>query len=130
MNFHHLGMATESLEADLSAYAAIGYRAEGPMFTDPAQGIRGVFLVGDGPCLELLEPLPGSRTLMRLLQRGVKCYHHAYEVAALEEAIDSLRRSRAQVVSPPKPAVAFSGRRIAFVVLPNGWIVELIETLE
>jgi methylmalonyl-CoA/ethylmalonyl-CoA epimerase len=125
--FHHLGIACASLETDLNAFAALGYQTESEIFTDPTQGVRGVFLTGAGPRLELLEPIPGSRTLTRLLERGVKCYHHAYEVSAFEDTLERLRRARAQVVGPPTPAVAFDGRRIAFLVLPNTWIVELID---
>ncbi len=129
MRFHHLGIATTSLARDVSAYALLGYRPEGQEFEDDRQGVRGLFLVdASGPRLELLEPLPGSQTLSPLLERGVKCYHHAYEVQALEPAIRELRTARARSVRAPLPAVAFQGRRIAFLMLPNGWMVELIES--
>jgi methylmalonyl-CoA/ethylmalonyl-CoA epimerase len=127
MTFHHLGIATESLRDDARAYAALGYEPEGKEFTDPIQGIRGLFLSGGGPRLELLEPLPGSDTLASILRRGVKCYHHAYEVTSLDESLTDFRRARAQVVRPPWQAVAFDYRRVVFLILPNMWMVELIE---
>jgi len=131
MQFHHLGIASTSLARDVRAYALLGYRPEGKEFEDDRQGVRGLFLAGadaSGPRLELLEPLPGSQTLSPLLARGVKCYHHAYEVQVLEAAIRELRAARARSVRPPSPAVAFQGRRITFLILPNGWMVELIES--
>jgi methylmalonyl-CoA/ethylmalonyl-CoA epimerase len=127
MIFHHLGIATESLEDDARVYAALGYKPEGKEFADPVQGVRGLFLNGGGPRLELLEPLPGSDTLAPILRRGVKCYHHGYEVASLDDSLAKLRVARAQVIRMPAPAVAFDYRRVIFVVLPNTWIVELIE---
>jgi methylmalonyl-CoA/ethylmalonyl-CoA epimerase len=42
-------------------------------------------------------------------------------------AIDWARGSRAKVVVHPVPAVAFGGRRIAFVVFRNGLMLEFIE---
>ena len=60
MTFHHLGIASEFLEGDARAYAALGYEPEGAEFVDEIQGVRGLFLTGGGPRLELLEPLPGS----------------------------------------------------------------------
>jgi methylmalonyl-CoA/ethylmalonyl-CoA epimerase len=127
MSFHHLGVATESLESEARAYAALGYEPEKDEFVDPLQGVRGVFMVGGGPRLELLEPLPGDDTLVPLLRRGVKCYHHAYEVVSLDASLDALRQAHAQVVRVPTEAVAFDHRRVAFLVLPNMWMVELIE---
>src|SRR5436190_19227922 len=106
MIFHHLGIATESIEIDARAYAALGYESESEKFVDPMQGVRGLFLNGGGPRLELLEPLPGSDTLASILHRGVKCYHHAYEVGSLDESLFQLRRGRAQVIRQPMPAVA------------------------
>lgn len=127
--FHHLGVATTSLKRDVRAYGLIGYRPEGKEFADERQGVRGQFLAENGaPRLELLEPLPGSETLSPFLAHGVKCYHHAYEVDAIDAAIEALRAAHAKLIRPPTPAVAFQERRIAFLMLPNGWIVELIDS--
>jgi methylmalonyl-CoA/ethylmalonyl-CoA epimerase len=125
--FHHLGIATKSLADEVLAYGSLGYEPEGSEFVDQRQGIRGQFLAGAGPRLELLEPLAGSETLTPLLTRGVKCYHHASEVSSIEASLESLSAAQARVIAPPVPAVAFDGRRIAFLMLPNRWMVELIE---
>jgi Glyoxalase/Bleomycin resistance protein/Dioxygenase superfamily len=126
LRFHHLGVATKSLRIDADAYSQLGYATEGDEFIDRTQGVRGLFLVGGGPRLELLEPLPDSDTLAPLLRRGVKCYHHAYEVASLDDSLVRLQRARARLIRPPTPAVAFGEREVAFLMLPNMWIVELI----
>lgn len=125
MRFHHLGIATNSLRQDLNAYQLLGYRPEGASVVDERQGVRAQFLVGGGPCLELLEPLPGSETLAPFLSRGIKCYHHAYEVASLEDSLAELRAAGAKQLTPPVDAVAFN-RPEVFLMLPNRWIVELI----
>ena len=127
MTFHHLGIASEFLEGDARAYAALGYEPESSEFVDEIQGVRGLFLNGGGPRLELLEPLPGTETLAPILRRGVKCYHHGYEVRSLGESLAELRRGGAQVVRPPARAVAFDYRQVVFLMLPNMWMVELIE---
>jgi methylmalonyl-CoA/ethylmalonyl-CoA epimerase len=127
LRFHHLGFATKALADDVHVYGLLGYAPEGSEFIDQRQGVRGRFLVGQGPRLELLEPLSGSEVLSPFLRRGVKCYHHAYEVECLDTSLSAFRAMRALVVREPVPAVAFDGRRIAFVMLPNAWMVELIE---
>jgi hypothetical protein len=45
----------------------------------------------------------------------------------METSLSALQDSRALVVRPPVPAVAFGGRRVAFLMLPNMWMVELID---
>lgn len=126
--FHHVGVACRSIEREARPLLALGYAHEGEVFEDPLQGIRGRFLAGAGPRMELLEPLPGSTTLDPFLSRGVKMYHHAYETPDLEAALEWHLSQRARTVSPPKPAVAFGGRRVAFLALPTLFIIELIET--
>src|SRR5215475_15059720 len=101
MRFHHLGIATDSLDRDIRAYRALGYASEGASVIEHHQGVRGQFLVGGGPRLELLEPLPGSDTLTPFLSRGIKCYHHAYEVDSLEDSIAALRAAGARQLAPP-----------------------------
>jgi methylmalonyl-CoA/ethylmalonyl-CoA epimerase len=125
MRFHHLGVATDSLQRDLGAYRALGYRPEGAVVVDERQGVKGLFLVGGGPRLELLEPLPGSDTLAPFLSRGIKCYHHAYEVESLENSLAALRAAGAKQLAPPVDSAPLN-RQIVFLVLPNRWIVELI----
>ena len=108
-------------------YATLGYRQEGPFFEDPAQGIRGVFIAGPGPRLELLCELEGARVLTPWLMRGVKIYHQAFEVGNLDAVIAELRVLGNRVSRVPLPAIAFGGRRVCFVTLRNLALVELIE---
>jgi methylmalonyl-CoA/ethylmalonyl-CoA epimerase len=127
MNFHHIGIACTDLDAEAASLASLGYTPEAHDFTDPVQGIRGRFMVGGGPRLELLVSSGDSRVLTPWLDRGVKMYHLAYEVRSLPEAMDRLIAGRARVVSDPRAAVAFGGRQIAFLALPNMQLVEIIE---
>jgi methylmalonyl-CoA/ethylmalonyl-CoA epimerase len=127
--FHHVGVACTAIMAEERFFAMLGYRREGEIFVDPVQGIRGCFLAGQAPRVELLEPLAASDTkgvLAPWLAQGVKLYHLAYLVPQLAPAIDSMRAQRAKLVVAPVPAVAFGGREIAFVMLANRLLVELI----
>ena len=128
MNFHHIGVACADLDREAAAFGHLGYQAEGADFSDPAQGIRGRFIVGGGPRLELLVPLPGSDVLTPWTARGVRMYHLAYETRSIEGSLEELKRQRARVVSPPTPAVAFGGRRVAFLVLPTLQLIELVQS--
>ena len=128
--FHHVGVACTAIAAEETFFAMLGYRREGELFEDPAQGIRGRFLAGQSPRVELLEPLASDAkgVLAPWLAQGVKLYHLAYLAPRLDATIGAMRAQRAKLVVAPVPAVAFGGREIAFVVLPNRLLVELIAT--
>lgn len=125
--FHHIGYATASIERELSAFALLGYRPEGEGFTDPVQGVSGCFVVGPGPRIELLQGLPGAKTLEPWLSSGVRMYHLAYLVDDIHRATAWARSQRARITMGPVPAVAFGGRRIAFAMLRNGLLIEFVE---
>ena len=125
--FHHIGYATASIERELATFASLGYRPEGASFTDPVQGVSGCFLVGPGPRIELLQSLPGAKTLEPWLGSGIRMYHMAYLVEDINQATAWARAQRARITVDPVPAVAFGGRRIAFAMLRNGLLIEFVE---
>lgn len=125
--FHHIGVACNNIETERLGWESLGYVAEGARFEDPLQGVAGIFMTGPGPRIELLEDLPGSETLNPFLRSGTKMYHQAFFVRDLASSLANFQRHKAKVLSGPKPAVAFEGRCVAFVMLPTRLIIELIE---
>ena len=55
LRFHHVGVACEDIEVESARWLVLGYVRDGEPFEDPRQGVRGVFLAGQSPRLELLE---------------------------------------------------------------------------
>lgn len=129
LHFHHVGVACRDIEAEASRWLGLGYAREGGAFEDPRQGVRGLFLSGQSPRLELLEAIEegDGGVLGPWLAADIKLYHLAYETDSLSDAIAHMRAQGAKVVVPPVPAVAFCGREIAFVMLPNRMLIELID---
>ena len=127
LKFHHIGIATRGIEKEVPVYTLMGYKAEGAIFQDSNQGIRGFFLTAaDQPRVELLENLTGSHTLDEPLERGLKIYHTAYLVSDIEKAVKVFQHNRGRVISPMKQSSYF-GKRICFLMLPNMQMIELIE---
>jgi methylmalonyl-CoA/ethylmalonyl-CoA epimerase len=127
LTFHHIGVACRDVDAEAKTYESLGYRREGEDFVDPRQGIRGRFIAGPGPRLELLVGLPGSTVLEPWLRKGVRYYHQAFLTEDLRTGLEQLLSAGAKLVTEPVPAVAFGGREIAFVMLRNVTLVELIQ---
>ena len=126
--FHHIGLACRDIEKEAKALRLLGYEIEGQHFMDPLQKIHGCFLVGPGPRMELLAPVDESSPIVSWLNRDIKMYHQAYEVEAIVPALAALSAQHAVVVSRAKPAVAFGRRKVAFLMLPNNLLVEMIES--
>lgn len=127
MKFHHIGVACKNLDFETHQFALLGYLPEGPDFTDKTQGVLGRFLTGGGPRIELLTSMGEGGVLDPWLKAGVKMYHLCYETLDLSATIAHLQGKRAKLVVPPIPAIAFGGYRIAFLMLPNLFLTELIE---
>lgn len=125
--FHHLGVACRDLDVEERAWSAMGYVREGTDFEDPIQRVRGRFIVGPGPRLELLMPLASGSPLDNVLNKGIKIYHQAFLTRDFDAAFASLRAQKFRLIAAPARAVAFEGRRIAFFALANLAIVEIIE---
>ena len=132
--FHHVGVAcnaekfargTERQNLDL-----LGYYPEGEEWLDERLGMRGQFMGGSGagaPRVELVAPFGEQSPVKSWLRKGVKLYHLGFTATDLSAEIERLRAQRAKLMFPPTPAVAFGGRRVAFVMLPNFPLVEIIE---
>jgi methylmalonyl-CoA/ethylmalonyl-CoA epimerase len=53
--------------------------------------------------------------------------HVCYEVDDLDLQIRQMRAAGSVVAKPPLPAVAFDGRRIAWMFTPDRLLIELLE---
>ena len=125
--FHHIGVAVRDISKEFSTFAFLGYTKSSEVFEDAEQGIQGLFLEAKGqPRLELLADLDGRATISPVIESGNKMYHFAYMVSDIEKALDVFIKAKAKVVSPLKQSTYF-GKRICFLLLPNMYMIELVE---
>lgn len=132
--FHHIGVACRpdalAQGAEREKLDLLGYCPEGEEWTDDRLGMRGQFMVAGhagAPRLELVAPYGSQSPVTSWLERGIKLYHLAFLATDLSAEIERMRKHRAKLMLPPTPAVAFGGRHVAFVMLPNLLLVEVIE---
>lgn len=126
--FHHIGVATNDIEATASVYEQGGYHRSATIY-DPVQNVNICWLTKEGnPTVELLAPQdeksPVNKTLKKL---GVSPYHCCYIVDNIENAVTELRKQRYVMVSKPTEAVAFKGSRVCFLFNKNVGLIELVE---
>ena len=131
LKIHHLGVAVADMEGALVFYRdVLGFVLDSEMFDDPIQKVRVCFLKQKGDSgfqIELIQPLNATSPVNGYLTKGIGAYHICYEVADIEKTLIDLRAKKCVPVSPPVPAVAFEGRRIAWCVTPTKHLIELVE---
>ena len=129
--FHHVGFVVSSIEKSAPAFAdMLQADWDTHIFHDPNQGVRVTFLqsrrAGD-PLWELVEPADGKSPVQSFAVKGGGMHHVCYVVDNLEEALTRARSLGALVARQPMPAVAFGGRRIAWIYTKNRLLIEYLE---
>lgn len=129
MKLHHVGIVVQNIERSGDSYAQkLGFRPLSSIFTDPLQRVR-IQLWGNEytVSLELIEPLGEDSPVRRFLEKGGGLHHLCFEVTDIVAAVEHARSHGGIVVSEPVPAVAFEGRRVAFLFFQDIGLVEFEE---
>lgn len=120
-------MAVNNIE---EAYTALRAEESATPLTDttfdPEQGAHLRLVDVGGLPTELVQDA-AEGPVSAWLKRGCKLYHICYEVDDLDQSLEEARLRGCAVVSPPKPAVLFDGRRVAFVMDRVRGLVEFLE---
>ena len=129
--FDHIGYAVENIANYVQDFVLPLFPGSvvGDTVEDPIQGVRAAFVEFPGRGrVELIEPARPDSPVRKILQakRG-GLYHLCYSVDDIEGEIQKFRDRGCLVISHPKPAVAFGGRRVAFLYTPQRDIVEFVE---
>jgi methylmalonyl-CoA/ethylmalonyl-CoA epimerase len=127
---HHFGFVVKSIAEAVDDFkmtlAGTWHEA---IHHDPLQKVHVTFLevAGGGPLFELVEPAASDSPVAAFLRRGGGLHHVCFEVDDLNAALEDARAHGGLVTSPAQPAVAFSGRRIAWVYTRKRLLIEYLE---
>ncbi len=128
----HVGVAVPSLAPATETLSNLfGYRVISGPFDDPIQKVAVNFLTTaptDNVEIELIAPLTEDSPIRSILQKnGGGAYHFCFETIDLDKALDHAVKNGCMIVSKPVPAVAFQGRRIAWIYSSSRQLFELVE---
>lgn len=131
LRLHHIGFVVASIRDSAPGFVcSLGANWDEVVFADPDQKVKVTFLktaLGD-VLIELVEPNAEDAPVSNFLrEKGQGLHHLCYEVDRLEEALPELRSKGALIAKPPKPAVAFERRRIAWLLTAEKLLLELLE---
>jgi len=128
---HHLGVVVASIAPVAEKFAAsISACWDGQIIHDPLQQVRVAFFKPfdkRNPVFELVEPASEASPVTNFLTKRVGLHHICYEIDGLESVLEAARATDFFIVSTPKPAMAFGGRRIAWVCSKSRLLMEFLE---
>lgn len=128
MKIHHVGYLVKNLEKSKKLFELMGYTQENEQIYDAWRDIDICFLRKNGYRIELVAPRGDESAVGELRKKiGNSPYHICYEVADLTEAIEELGKEHFIIWQEARPAVAFGGLKVAFLVNGKIGMIELLE---
>lgn len=123
MKFHHVGIACRDIDEEIANLRKIHAVIEStPVVFDQEQNASLVMLtLPDGTNLELIA----GKQVENLVKKNIAYYHICFEVDNIDLEIERLLQEGAFLISPPKPAVLFNHRKVAFLKVSYG-LIELL----
>jgi methylmalonyl-CoA/ethylmalonyl-CoA epimerase len=125
MKLHHIGVACKNIDEGIDNVSKVHQVIkQSPVFFDEQQNAELVLLtLADGTHIELIAGKP----VENLLKKGITWYHICFEVDDINAEIDRLISEGAFLISPPKPAILFNNRKVAFLNVSYG-MIELLNS--
>ncbi len=128
---HHVGiLVSDVARAGESLSRRFGYVAETEVLEDSRQTayVQFLRLPGADHWTELVAPNgPASLLSAAVKQRRGATHHLCYEVSDIRGACERLAASMT-LIAAPVPAIAFGGRRIAWLIDRDYLLIELVES--
>jgi methylmalonyl-CoA/ethylmalonyl-CoA epimerase len=130
LRFHHVGVLVDDVATHSALYVKrLGYQVRSEVIRDPVQSafVQFLSLPGEKVYLEFIAPDgPGSH-LTNALKKGGGLNHICYSCAEIELTCAELRDQGLLLIHRPAPAVAFNGRKIAWMMGKDRLLIELVE---
>jgi methylmalonyl-CoA/ethylmalonyl-CoA epimerase len=130
LRLHHIGVAVRDISQATDDYRRrFGCELEGGLVHDPVQTafIQFLRMRGDSVLIELIAPDGPESKLTNAVEKGGGLNHLCHSTDDIESACRSLRQAGMVVIHKPTPAVAFGGRRIAWLAGQDRLLIEIVE---
>jgi len=128
--FHHLGIATRSIENCVSIYSKLGYSIS-DIRVEPSQNVKICFLSKEGgPLLELVEPQNNDSPVSNIVKNsGTTPYHTCYQVENLQESLDELEELNFRVLFEPLKSEAMDEGLFCYLFSAEIGLIELYQRI-
>ena len=130
LRLHHIGLVVRSIEEFRGFYVdVLQYRERTPVIHDPVQTafVQFFLIPGSDHYIELVAPDSETSKLHEASRKGKALNHLCYSCENIARMVSFLKDSGCFVIQVPVPAVAFGERFIAWLMTPDGELIELVE---
>lgn len=129
MKIDHIGYAVKRIGQALSSFEKLGFCFE-PIAEDAERNVKIAFGQKDGYRIELVCPLDKTKKSpvdAYLSSVGPAPYHICYTSNDLDAEVESLKQQGFKLIIEPKPAIAFGGKRVVFMMSLGLGLMEIVE---
>lgn len=130
LKLHHFGIVVSEIEQTRTFLRdALHYRERTGVIHDRIQTAYVQFfsLPGADHYLELVSPDGDSSKLRNACRNGSSPHHVCFSCESAAQTTEMLRRFGCLVIQEAVPGAAFDGRCIAWLMSPDGLLLELVE---
>jgi methylmalonyl-CoA/ethylmalonyl-CoA epimerase len=127
-NFHHIGIATKSIDKCVDIYHNFGYNVSETK-AEPSQNVNICFLSRSGsPLLEIIEPLNNESPISRIVQNsGTTPYHLCFEVDDILKSIKELEEIKFRLLFEPITSEAMDEGLFCYLFSSEIGLIELYQ---
>lgn len=126
LKFHHIGFLTNNITNSQNEFTNLNYKKISKLIIDPIFKVTIQFVKNNSNIIELIKPDRSNYGLIYMLNSKNYAYHFAYKVDYMEKEISKLKK-KFKLIVPPTPALAFKNKKVSFLKMKNGFIIELIQ---
>lgn len=129
MKIDHIGYAVKRIEKAIESFEELGFVFQ-PIVDDVDRNVKIAFGEKDGYRIELVCPLDkGKPSPVDPYLSNVPGmpYHICYQSGELDSEMEHMKQKSFKVVIEPKPAIAFGGSRVAFLMSLGFGLMEIVE---
>ena len=127
MKFHHIGYLVNNFNTAIKDFKNCNYKKKKSIIKDNNLKVQIQFLENGNNIIELVKPNKKNIGLLSLLKKKNYAYHFAYKVKNLDKTLVMLKK-KFKIIVNPVPAKAFNNKKVAFLRMKNGFIIELIQS--
>lgn len=130
MNIDHIGYAVKRIDKSIIAFESLGYTF-GDVIDDLDRNIKMAFGEKDGYIIELVSVL--DKKQQSPVDKYLSCigstpYHICYRTDDINKSITDLTNTGYKLIIEPKDAIAFGGKKVAFLFNLFIGLIELVES--
>ena len=123
---HHIGVATNDIEATAELYRKMGYAVTDTV-VDENQHVYVKFCEFGGAKVELVGLIDEKSPIFkRLKASGISTYHICYEVSDLDAAVAELRE-QGYIPTTRRMASTIGGKDVIFLYHTKNCLIELLQ---